>query len=244
MPNYGMRSSDPLASTASLIADPSRASMLVVLAEAGPLAVSDLAAVARVTAQTASEHLARLAEGGLVVRQQTSRFHRYGLAHPGVSEALVALRKLTAPVDSTAALAAAPRAPFAAELAARSCYDHLAGRLGVEVTDALVRDRLIRRESWNPGPTRSGSYRLTKNGIEFLDSLGIVSAELRSLRRSFAHPCMDRTERRPHLGGALGAAIATRLMELRWIERLPEGRAVRITKAGGAGLRERFGIDP
>ena len=109
--------------------------------------------------------------------------------------------------------------------AARTCYDHLAGRLGMAVTDALSQD---------------GS--LTPEGEQRLEALGIDLGSLRAGGRVFLRPCLDWTERRPHLAGALGAAIAARLFELGWIERTDETRAVRLTGAGAEGLRRSFAV--
>jgi ribosomal protein S19E (S16A) len=118
--------------------------------------------------------------------------------------------------------------------AARTCYDHVAGRLGVSVAEALERRGWLARED--------EAYRVTPAGERELGRLGIDVAELRRGSRPLVRPCLDWTERRPHVAGAVGAALARRLFELGWIERVPGGRAVRVTDAGAGGLRRELGV--
>lgn len=118
--------------------------------------------------------------------------------------------------------------------AARTCYDHVAGRLGVSVAEALERRGWLAREN--------EAYRVTPAGERELARLGIDVAELRRGSRPLVRSCLDWTERRPHVAGAVGAALARRLFELGWIERVPGGRAVRVTDAGAGGLRRSLGV--
>ncbi|TML02434.1 MAG: winged helix-turn-helix transcriptional regulator [Actinobacteria bacterium] len=230
-----------ICSSAALLADEARVEMLLAISESGALAATHLAERASVSAPTASAHLAKLSEGGLVTWERSGRLRLYRISGPGVVlalEALAALRKGPAS-PRTRSADARPRAD---ELA-RSCYDHLAGRLGVGLTEALLRGRVISKRAWSHRATKHGGYGVTRKGVEFLRGMGVDPRALRSPSRSFAHPCLDRTERRPHLAGALGAAMARRLAELGWVQRLPRTRAVRITPAGKAGLRARFGLE-
>src|SRR5204863_9340952 len=119
---------------------------------------------------------------------------------------------------------------------ARTCYGHLAGRLGVAVHDALVE-----RGGLSAG---GDGYLLTPSGEELMTRLGVSTEEARAARRQFARPCLDYTQRRPHLAGALGAAVCARLLELGWLaRRIPGRRALRISDAGRAGLAEVLKVD-
>jgi hypothetical protein len=145
-------------------------------------------------------------------------------------------------VETLAALAPAPLARSLREAtvgeairAARTCYDHLAGRLGVALTQALLRGRFIRGTN--------GTFELTSKGRRAFTDLGIDLTELERSRRAFLRPCLDWSEQRPHLAGALGAALTDRMLGLRWIRRLPTSRAVRLTPTGDSELRKRFAVD-
>src|SRR5262249_55064537 len=118
---------------------------------------------------------------------------------------------------------------------ARTCYDHLAGKLGV-----AIMDRLLAQGHLHPDP---GDFQVSRRGHDFFDSLGIDVETVAHQRRGFARPCLDWSERRPHLAGALGAAVSSRCFETGWIERQRDGRAVTITAAGRRGFRDNFGIE-
>jgi DNA-binding transcriptional ArsR family regulator len=218
-----------VSTTARLIGEPARAAMLDALLSGEALAAGELARAARVRPATASGHLTRLRAAGLVDVVSAGRHRYYRLAAPEVAEALEALSLLgsAAPVRS---LRGSRRA--AAMALARTCYDHLAGKVGVAVCDALVsRGALV---------AGGDGYLLAPAGGELLDRLGVV---VEPGRRHFARPCLDFTERRPHLAGALGAALCGRLMDLRWlVRRVPGERALRLTDEGRTGLAETFGI--
>jgi DNA-binding transcriptional ArsR family regulator len=218
-----------ISTPAGLIADRSRATMLLALAGGGEWSATDLAALAGISAQTASSHLSKMADGRLVVAKSVDRARYYRLAGPDVADALRALAALAPGDTNTPGSRLEPP-----DAGARTCYDHLAGRLGVALTDALLTQRIISRE---------GGYHLTVRGAPALRALGLNLPAIGARRRSYAHPCMDRTERRPHLGGSLGAALADRFLELGWIERFPGSRALRVTPAGRRGLRATFGIE-
>jgi DNA-binding transcriptional ArsR family regulator len=221
-----------VAAVASLIGDSTRAAFLLALSEAEALPASELAARAGVSAPTASAHLAKLVAGGLVVAEPSGRHRYFRLAEPAVADALEAL-SVIAPTRQVMSLREADRT--AAIRAARTCYDHLAGRLGVGLTEALEQRALIAR--------RNGDFAVTERGERELDRLGLDLESLRLGRRSFTRACLDWSERRYHLAGALGAAIAIRCFELGWIERRGSGRAVAVTSAGRSELQRRFGLD-
>lgn len=218
---------------AALIGDPTRAAMLLALLDGRALPATQLAWSAGVSPQAASNHLSKLADGGLVTVARQGRHRYYRLAGPEVAQALEALSRLTPtpkPLDP-------PLSPTARRLReARTCYDHLAGRLGVALADAFERNGLIEGD----GPER---YRLTPAGEAKLAGLGVDLAEVKAGRRGLARPCIDWTERRRHLAGPLAARLLVRLFELGWIERGRETRAALLTPAGRAGLREVFGLE-
>src|SRR5919204_763826 len=187
-----------------------------------PLPGGELARRAGVTASTASIQLAKLMGGGLLVVEQHGRHRYYSLSDPAIAAAIESLAVI-APRRPARSLR---QARIGSDLqAARTCYDHLAGALGVALFDALLKDRLLTPEL---EATRKGSRRLAEIGV---DVGGAAEA-----RRPFARRCLDWSERRDHLAGALGAAIATRCFELGWIERTPSSRAVRVTESGRQGL--------
>lgn len=209
-----------------------RATLLLALAGGSPLGAGELAARAGISPSLASTHLAKLLQGGLVVVERHSRRREYRLAGPHVAEVLESMLTL-APERRAATLREANRGRAIRD--ARTCYNHLAGALGVAVTDALERQRII-------GATPAG-YELTPTGKARLGELGLDVAALERSRRPLARPCLDWTERRPHLAGALGAALAERLLELGWIERRPGTRALRITEVGSRQLREQLMVN-
>jgi DNA-binding transcriptional ArsR family regulator len=220
---------------ASLLADPTRAAMLTALLDDRPLAAGELARLAGVSAATGSAHLARLLDGGLVTVVSQGRHRYYRLAGPQVAAVMEALAHLS-PVTPVCSLRQSQDAAALAE--ARTCYDHLAGRAGVALLDALLARRLLAAPQAHTGPAR---FEVTAGGLATLDSFGIDIGALERARRRFAGACLDWTERKPHLNGALGAAITERLLSLRWIERGSRRRAVKVTPAGAEGLAATFG---
>jgi DNA-binding transcriptional ArsR family regulator len=209
----------PLASTAALIADPARAAMLTALLDGGSMPAGELARVAGVSAQSASMHLAQLVEGGFLIASQRGRHRYYRMSKPEVAHA----------VESLGAISTVQRyKPSGADQAicyARTCYDHLAGELAIQLRAAFERNGLL---------VSSGErdYELTLRGEEFLDKWKIDANALRRSRRSFARRCLDWTERQDHLAGSLGAAICQRFLEARWIARDKQSRAVYLSLTG------------
>lgn len=218
---------------AALIGDPVRAAMLLALFDGRALPATQLAWTAGVSPQAASNHLAKLSDGGLVTVARQGRHRYYRLAGPEVARALEALSQL-APLPRPLEAPLTPKARRLRE--ARTCYDHLAGRLGVALADAFERGGLIAPE----GPDR---YRLTATGEARLAALGVDFSGMTPGKRGVARPCLDWTERRRHLAGPVAARLLERLFALGWIERGREGRSVVLTPAGRTGLRDAFGLD-
>jgi len=231
-----------IASAAALIADSTRAAILRALLPDRPLAAGELARLAGVSAATASFHLAKLLEGGLITVIRQGRHRYYRLTGHEVAAALEALG-LISPGLPVRSLRQSREAAALAE--ARTCYDHLAGRAGVEVLDGLLRQGLLEEKSGRTdrGDTSSHRFEVTGAGAKELSSFGLNLLQLRRSRRQFAGACIDWTQRRRHLNGALAAAITSRMFELSWIERGRRRRSVRITPVGFEGLASTFGVD-
>lgn len=220
-----------VAAVAALVGDPTRANMLCALLDGRALTASELAYAAHVSPQTTSGHLGKLAQANFVSSLQQGRFRYYRLANPSVARMLEGLMNVAAlspprlrPMSKT----------VAAMRTARLCYDHCAGCLGVGLADALCAHGHI--ELSDDGGV------VTAEGERFLARFGIELEALRRQKRVFCKPCLDWSERRPHLAGALGAALARRLLALDWIGRVRDTRALQITVAGARGLRETFGL--
>lgn len=228
-----MRGEPNLAVIAALIAEPGRAAMLIALADGRALPAGELAAIAGLSAQGASAHLARLMAGGFLAMEREGRHRYYRLANMQVAAALEGLAGLACPLDPARPV----RSPAAEALRqARSCYDHLAGELGVQVASVLGERGFL---------VATGSKRLaiTAEGAAwFTATLGIEVAALRPGRHGVARRCLDWTARRHHLAGPLGSQLLKRLLEIGWLGRLPETRALRVTPLGRRRLRAALGI--
>ena len=237
-----------IAPVAALIADPTRAAILTALLDARPLAAGELAYLAGVSAATASAHLARLLGGGMVTVTKQGRHRYYSLAGADIAAVIEALAHIS-PRAQVRSLRQSRQA--AALNDARTCYDHLAGRAGVTLFAALLENKIITTKLPNgcapadqPGHgdvNLQAACEVTSHGSQTLRAFGINVGDLRRSRRRFAAACLDWTERRPHLNGALGAAVTARLLDLRWFERADTPRALRLTDAGREGLAETFG---
>jgi DNA-binding transcriptional ArsR family regulator len=280
---------------AALIADPTRAAMITALLDDRPLAAGELARLAGVSPATASAHLARLLNGGLVTMIKQGRHRYYHLAGPEIAAVMEALAHLSnaTPVQVRSLRESRDAAALAE---ARTCYDHLAGRAGVALLEALLARGILapapvkgegeagggQPAACGPdggaqpagngaaasggGPAGNGSpdgahagdegrharaapqatirpeaFEITADGMAALTSFGLNIGALERTRRRFAGACLDWTERKPHLNGALGAAVTARLLGLGWIERGTRRRAVRVTPAGREGLAATFG---
>jgi DNA-binding transcriptional ArsR family regulator len=231
-----------IAPAAALMADPTRAAILRALMPDRPLAAGELARVAGVSAATASFHLAKLLEGDMITVIRQGRHRYYRLAGHEVAAAIEALG-LISPALPVRTLRQSREAAALAE--ARTCYDHLAGRAGVELLAGLLRLGWLEEESGRTGGDDPSSLRfeITGAGAKALGSFGLDMLQIRRSRRHFAGTCIDWTQRRRHLNGALASAITSRLFDLGWIERGTRRRSVRITPAGVEGLACTFGVD-
>jgi DNA-binding transcriptional ArsR family regulator len=223
-----------LAELAGLLADTTRATLCLALLDERAWTAGELARYAGVAASTVSEHLTRLVAGGLLVQERQGR-HRYvRLAGPHVAELLEHMVAHAAPARPPASTLRA--VTVASNLAyARTCYDHLAGRLGVVLTDAMIRNGVV---------DDTAGFSITAPGIAWLDGLGVDTAALRAGRRPMARACLDWTERRPHLAGAVGAILCRQLLARGWLTRISGQRAVRVTAVGRSGLAELFALSP
>jgi DNA-binding transcriptional ArsR family regulator len=221
-----------IAEIAALVGDPARATMMSALLDGRAQTASELARAARITPQTASTHLAKLTEAGLLSVVRAGRHRHFRLASPAVVDM----------IDGIVAVALAKRPryrPLSREAraldAARICYDHLAGRLSVDLTDALVARGYVVLDD--------EAAEITTAGTRFLTELGIGLPARRATRRRAYRLCLDWTERRPHIAGALGAAMTRRYFDLGWMARMKRGHAVLVTPLGRRRFRETFGID-
>jgi len=231
-----MRGEPNIAATAALIGDPARAAILLALADGRALPAGELAAFAGLSSSAASAHLSKLLEGGLLAVERAGRHRYYRFAGPAVAAALEGLALVAAQQPSRRVIVHSRDAQALSY--ARSCYDHLAGELGVNIAYAL-RDRgLIAPVE------QSKRVDVTEAGVAWFDVVfGIDLTKLRPGRYGLACKCLDWTERRHHLAGPLGARLFQRCCDLGWLTRSPQSRAVRLTRKGRDGLRAQLGID-
>lgn len=239
-----------IAKIGALVADPARARILLTLGDGRALAASVLANEAGIAASTASSHLHKLVDGGLLSVQRHGRHRYFALGGPEVGELIEALARLAPPAE-VRSLRQGTSAH--AVRRARTCYDHLAGMLGTGLMQALLdRDllsggdgrfdpRSARRDRLS-APGADLDYRVTEQGLYELHEFGIDFDALAARPRPVIRYCVDWSEQRHHLAGGLGAALAQRMFDLGWLERARRGRALQITPAGEAGLHERFGL--
>ena len=219
---------------AGLMGEPARAAILVALVNGRALPAGELAFIGNVAPQTASFHLRKLMDASLIAVERQGKHSYYRLANERVAATLESIAAL-APVRKCVDLRSQNRYESERVKAlryARSCYRHLAGVLAVEINQALMERGLLVADS-------SATYSLTDSGREWCGELGM---NLPAPRKQSSRACLDWTERRPHVGGVLGAALLSRLIELRWIAKKPESRAVRVTHIGAKALEERLGI--
>ncbi|MFF1297719.1 MULTISPECIES: ArsR/SmtB family transcription factor [unclassified Streptomyces] len=231
-----MTSRDPqaaeLARLASLVADETRASCLLALLDGRAWTASELARHAGVAASTLSEHLGKLVAGGLLTEERQGR-HRYvRLADARVAQLVEELASHVAPGSVVRPRNLRESSAGSAMARGRTCYDHLAGRLGIAVTDALTSRELLRQDT---------GFALTEAGLKWFGEVGIALD--RKGRRPLARACLDWTERRPHLAGIAGAALCRHALDAGWCVRIGSERAVKVTGAGERALGELLGIE-
>lgn len=226
-----MVNTNAVAEIASLVGEPARAAMLGVLMDGRALTAAELAAAAGITPQTASSHLARLTAAGLLAVEAQGRHRYHRLAAPEIARLLEGIMQVAAAVRPAPVVGPRDRALRAA----RTCYDHLAGRLGVALADALAEAGHIELSSDGGIVTETGVAELARHGIA-------VEARGGKSKRVLCRPCLDWSERRPHLAGAVGAALCARAFDAAWIRRVAGTRAVAITPKGARAFREKFGV--
>jgi DNA-binding transcriptional ArsR family regulator len=214
-------------SIAAAIGEPARARMLYCLMDGHARTSTELAIVAGVSPSTASSHLNRLVTERLI-KVLVQGKHRYYSLHG---------RPVARVLEGLAALAGASISPFVPTTpnrlrAARTCYDHMAGGIAV-----ALHDRLLALGWLTPDPGEDGAYELTVKGAKALAALGVDVTSVRSMRRRFAYACVDWSERRPHVGGAVGAALLEFALRKRWVEQDLDSRALSVTKRGARELQ-------
>ncbi len=219
-----------LAEVAALLGDPGRAGMTTALWDGTARPAGELARIAGVTPATASAHLAKLVAGGLLRVEPRGRHRYYRLAGPDVAHALESLALLL-PRHAGSDLGGPLVDPLRR---ARLCYDHLAGRLGVMLSDALVERKLLL--------LHDDAFALSPAGRRWFERFGIAISPLEQGRRPLLRSCLDWTERREHLGGALGAGLATHLLERDWLRRERGKRTLLVTSDGRRGLQRALGL--
>jgi DNA-binding transcriptional ArsR family regulator len=227
-----MNGSQPaVAEVAALVGNPARANILIALMDGRALTASELAHVAGVSPQTASEHLARLTGANLLSLTKQGRHSYFRLSSAKIARMIESIMVVAADGPQRYR----PRWNGDDELrTARTCYDHIAGRLGVALTDALTcGGHLVLSDDGGM---------VTPAGEKLLNGFGVLVEEARQGRRTFCRPCLDWSERRPHLAGALGAALADRCFDLGWIARMRDSRALKISPKGERGFAEVFGV--
>src|SRR5215510_809792 len=217
-----MRDTDMLADVARLLGEPARTRMLTALLGGCALTAKELAYFARVTAPTASSHLSRLVAGALLVMEKQGRCHYYRLKSAEVASAIEGLMTVV-PAPSLRGWPPGHRVDPALQ-SARMCYDHMAGRHGVAVCDMMRKRHYV--------VLSGGNGEVTGAGERFLTSLGVDLARAQGAKRHYCRSCIDWTERRYHIAGAIGAALAQALLDREWVARVPDTRALRVTAVG------------
>ncbi len=230
-----MANTNQIAEIGLMVGEPARTAMLVALMDGRALTAGELARVAGISAQTASGHLAKLASAGLlkVVSQGRHRYHRLASAEvAGLLETITRIAAVSRPAPHRR-LHVGPR--DAAMRAARTCYDHLAGGLGVAIADGLLDRGAIEFDD--------GAGMITESGLALLSEAGIAVPERASTSsRPLCRPCLDWSERRPHVAGGLGAAICMHFFDNGLVKRIDGSRALTVTPRGRRAIREIFDI--
>jgi DNA-binding transcriptional ArsR family regulator len=228
-----MASGNAVAEIAALIGDPARANIILALMGGHALTAGELARSAGVTPQTTSGHLAKLTEARLVAVEKQGRHRYYRLASQDVAQTMQALM-VVAVAGPARHHPIGPRDE--ALRIARTCYDHVAGRLAVALVDALsARDFIALNED---------AALVTEDGERFLADFGLDLAGARNAKRPLCRTCLDWSERRPHLAGRLGAALLCRLLDIQWVRRTPGSRVLSVTPEGQKGFVDVFALSP
>ncbi|MFP7176984.1 ArsR/SmtB family transcription factor [Priestia filamentosa] len=227
-----MNANPNVAKIATLVSESSRAAILTVLLDGRFHPVNELAYMAGIKPQTASFHLTKMMDANVVAVEKQGRHRYYGILNEEVAQVMEFLLSLAPPVEVKSLKQATEDKQIRF---ARTCYDHLAGSLGIQLKDSLIEKGCVSEEQ--------NEFLVTEEGYEFFKKLQIDMEKARKKRRSFSPKCLDWSERQHHLAGSLGNVILERLLELNWIQRLPNTRAIKITSEGRRGLKETFSID-
>ncbi|HEX9570916.1 MAG TPA: helix-turn-helix transcriptional regulator [Burkholderiales bacterium] len=228
-----MNDEPDVARIASLLADPARARILRTLIDGTTRPAGELAYAANISAQSASAHLAKLVDAGLLSLEAQGRHRYFRIASAEVADAIESLGSLSMAVRPRNPRSPAIPKPAPVQfLHARTCYDHLAGEIAVEVCEAMLKARWMTAEGRD--------FRVTRLGEKRLVALDVDLAAARRSRRAFARACVDLTQRRPHLGGALGAALLDLCIARGWVLRTQRSRAVSITPRGSEAFGKLF----
>jgi DNA-binding transcriptional ArsR family regulator len=214
----------------SLLGDPARVNMMIALLDGRARTARELADAGGVSPQTASSHLAKLVAAAMISVERQGRHHYHRIASLEVAQLLEQMHVAAGSLVSGRQRTLGPRDPVMREL--RSCYDHLAGRLAVELRGRLLDDAGL----------LAGDARLTPQGKSLLERIGIDLSAIASKPRTFCRACLDWSERQPHVAGAVGAAIMSQFLELGWIRPRQNGRALILTATGERGIEGVFGI--
>lgn len=218
----------------SLIGEPVRATILWNLLDGRALTATELAMRGKVSPSGASMHLNKLVQANLLAVESQGRHRYYKLANAEVAFAVEALASLIPAKEENKSSPSKIRSLNDPKYC-RTCYDHLAGTIGVVLTEQLVKLKII--------TPRRKDYDVTKKGIKFFADFGIDIKELKSKRRYFAKACLDWSERKHHLSGALASEFLVRLIELDWLRKIPSSRAISITASGKEGFLETLEFD-
>lgn len=221
-----------MAEVAALLAETSRATILASMMDGRFHTASELAYMASIKPQTASFHLAKLVEGKLLKVEKQGRHRYFQLADEEIAQFLESFLAISPPPEIRS-LKQSSQIKLLQE--ARTCYDHLAGKLGVHLTESMMRAGYLKLEE--------KQFVLTEEGALFFTSFGIDLPALKKKRRSFSHACLDWSERRYHLAGALGSELFNHLFQLGWLTRVPSIRAIQVTEKGKIGLKDVFQIE-
>ncbi|WP_258297203.1 ArsR/SmtB family transcription factor [Paenibacillus peoriae] len=227
-----MSTKSNVAMIASLVSEPSRAAILTALLDGRFHTASELAHMAGIKPQTASFHLAKMTEAQVVTVEKQGRHRYFGIQGPEVAQVMESLLSIAPPVPIKSFKHASENEALRL---ARTCYDHVAGQLGVQLMSFFIQKGILSEDQ--------DGLHITEQGETFFTDFQIDLKKTRQKRRSFSHKCLDWSERRHHLAGALGNALLDRLFELNWIERLPTTRAIRVTADGKRGFKEIFSIE-
>ena len=221
-----------MAEIAALLGETSRATILASMMDGRFHTASELAYMAAIKPQTASFHLAKLVEGKLIKVEKQGRHRYFQLAGEDIAQFLESFLAISPPPE-VRSLKQSSQIKLLQD--ARTCYDHLAGKLGVQLTESMLKAGYLTLEG--------KQFVLTDEGILFFTTFGIDLTALKRKRRSFSHACLDWSERRYHLAGALGCELLNQFFNLGWLLRVPSIRAIKVTEEGKIGFKEVFHLD-